>query len=260
NESNVRLNELQTFIKETFGISEVLLRNKFIDTHRAKLNIEDIAAHLAAIRVKDVLKPHTRNKPFYGEIQFEERYLEGKISQIKGILYDAVQLLLFYWDLIPDLERGPNTLHIVITDRLIGTYSEVDKRYHIRSIVCSGLSLISTSGIVEGPAKSRIYYRLKYQQATIGLNLPLDIIKTLFDGEFIDYNDPKLTEILKGFISQAIFFHLTGEPFCTNKDCRLYNAHWQSELIHAQLIQGQFCAKHQKKITQFKQAFSQQQN
>ena len=41
------------------------------------------------------------------------------------------------------------------------------------------------------------------------------------------------------------YLALTGNPFCPDKGCRLFNAHWQEELIFAQLeSDGEFCPQH----------------
>jgi len=105
-------------------------------------------------------------------------------------------------------------------------------------------SLISTTGIVEAPAKPRDFY-LKQQ-----LGVSLLTLKEEFKGRFIDYNDPRLTEVMKGYVMQALFFHLTGNPFCKDKNCRLYNAHWQEDLIQTQLTsKTDFCAQHQRLLT-----------
>ena len=46
---------------------------------------------------------------------------------------------------------------------------------------------------------------------------------------------------------QAVFYSLTGNPFCEDKGCRLYNAHWQEDAIFAQLESGyEFCKEHTK--------------
>jgi hypothetical protein len=45
---------------------------------------------------------------------------------------------------------------------------------------------------------------------------------------------------------QALLYLITGEPFCNDPICRLFNAHWQHELIHAQLESlYEFCPEHQ---------------
>jgi hypothetical protein len=59
-------------------------------------------------------------------------------------------------------------------------------------------------------------------------------LKKKFAGRFIDYDDEdKITAASINYALQAMFFFITsGEPFCNNKDCRLFNAHWQEDLIH----------------------------
>jgi len=246
------LDKLKGFIEENFGFSEIILRNKYLDFHQGNHPIVNIAKQLAALRVKEVNKPHVEYSPFYGEIEFEKRYLTGKMNKIKGILYDGLKLLLLYWEILRSNERSPDIIHIVITNRLFGTFAREDGRYHIRSILCSGISLISTAGIVEGPAKPRLFYKLKHQSVALGTNLPIEVFKEQFKGQFIDYNDPNLTEVLKGFVSQALIFNLTGDPFCSEKRCRLFNAHWQAELIDAQVRYGKFCKMHQQFLEKLK--------
>ena len=69
-------------------------------------------------------------------------------------------------------------------------------------------------------------------------------LKKRFKDKFIDYDDTRLTEVMKGYCIQALFFYISGEPFCEDNKCRLYNAHWQEEVINAQLAKPEFCKKH----------------
>jgi hypothetical protein len=51
----------------------------------------------------------------------------------------------------------------------------------------------------------------------------------------------------KGYLAQALFFCATGEPFCDNRNCRLFNAHRQEEMLLAQLHGGDdFCEYHER--------------
>ncbi|MFN4133889.1 MAG: DUF6775 family putative metallopeptidase, partial [Candidatus Hadarchaeales archaeon] len=110
-------------------------------------------------------------------------------------------------------------------------------------------SLISTTGIVEAPAKPKDFYRLKQVYAASGV--PVDELKEKFSGRFMDYDDARLTEVMKGYCMQALFYHLFGEPFCDQPTCRLYNAHWQEEVITAQLG-GNLCERHSKMLEDFR--------
>jgi hypothetical protein len=118
----------------------------------------------------------------------------------------------------------------------------------LRTSVYGIPSIISTSGLVEAPAKPREYYFLKQQYERLGKDLME--LKDKFEGSFIDYEDKRLTEIAKGYAMQAVFHSLTGDPFCGDKGCRLYNAHWQEEVISAQLeSEYEFCPQHTKILT-----------
>jgi hypothetical protein len=77
-----------------------------------------------------------------------------------------------------------------------------------------------------------------------GLNL--DSLKEQFKGKFLEYHDKNLAKVVRGYALQAIFYYLTSEPFCDSKDCILNNAHWQEDLLHAQLELGKLCNTHQK--------------
>ena len=64
-----------------------------------------------------------------------------------------------------------------------------------------------------------------------------------------------MTEVVKGYVLQALVFHSTEEAFCEDRNCRFFNAHWQEEMIAAQLGGGyEICPFHQniiRKINEF---------
>ena len=47
---------------------------------------------------------------------------------------------------------------LFFTNKLICTYDYNDYRYHGRAIICANPSIISTTGIIEAPAKPKEYY------------------------------------------------------------------------------------------------------
>jgi hypothetical protein len=56
-----------------------------------------------------------------------------------------------------------------------------------------------------------------------------------------------MTEVMKGYAMQALLFHLTGDSFCGDRDCRLFNSHWQEEVLHSQMNgKYEFCPRHEK--------------
>jgi hypothetical protein len=178
--------------------------------------------------------------PLPGEVGYEKRRLLNRDRQPAGILYDGERLLELFNQALPEDRRGSHMLHLVLTNQLFGTWSFDDLRFHARTSIYGIPSIISTSGLVEAPAKSRQYY------LTQQLGVSPVALEQQFQGQFLVYDDSRLTRVIKGYIMQALLYHLTGEPFCNDPNCRLFNAHWQHELIHAQLESPyEFCPKHQ---------------
>ena len=158
----------------------------------------------------------------------------------KGLLLDLVKTQ----DNIPVRK---DTRAVIVTKRLFATLGDIDKRLHLRSCVFSYPSIISLSGIVEAPAKPREYYLARRSLESTGLwAIEEPKIKRRLRGRFIDHGDKRIQGVVKGLVAQAMFFYITGEPFCRHKGCRLYNAHWQEDLIYSQIKSGKFCARHSK--------------
>lgn len=167
--------------------------------------------------------------------------LKEAIVKTKGLLFDPINTSKRF----EKIKLKKSAIDILLSDKLIATYEESDKRLHLRAAIFGCPSVISTSGIVEAPAKPREYYLAKQKYGLLkAWELKEKEVKQKFKDRFIDYHDPRLTEVLKGYLAQAIFFELTGNPFCENKSCRLFNAHWQEDLLRAQIKSGKFCKKH----------------
>ena len=250
-----------------------------LDSSKTDDTVDLLAGKLASIRVLDYSKHKLNPDPLYAEIDYERRKMLNPATKSIGVFYDGFELQNVYHSLMyrnfnprffglrpqndnqqqkchserseesNSIERSEHSFahsHIVFTNQLIATWEEDDSRYHSRSSVYGFPSIISTAGIVEAPAKPREFYLMKQQYGIIGRDdLALTEFKNKFEGRFIEYNDPRMTEVCKGYTAQALFFHITGEPFCEDKGCRLFNAHWQAELIHSQIESPyEFCEKH----------------
>ena len=237
----LNIKEIAKYLREKLGKVLVEMReNPFALYPERSTNF---ARKLAPIRIPDVYrKIISGQEPLYGEVQYEQRRILGKTKAF-GILYDGFHLQRIFSELITTEERVFNFVHIFFTNRLFATWEEGDHRYHARTSVYGFPSVISTSGIVEAPARPREYYLLKQQYEMLGKDL-LEL-KEKFRGRFVDYDDERLTEVMKSYAMQAVFYALSGNPFCEDKGCRLYNAHWQEELIFAQLeSEYEFCERH----------------
>jgi len=225
------------------GITDYYLSQFASDESEDEL--DSLARQLATCRVRNLEKPWLPAKPLYGEISYEKRRLQGKAKGI-GVMYDGIALVSLFYRLIKSSEK--DDCHITLTDQLLGTWDEDNRRYHARVGIFSQPSILSTTGMVEAPAKQREFYLLRQQIQTLGTDyLAVAQLKEQFKGSFIDYDDERTTEAMKGYVMQAVFNHLTGNPFCPDLNCRLFNAHWQEELINAQLLsEEEFCEEHRK--------------
>ncbi|MBI4301559.1 MAG: hypothetical protein HY664_03040 [Chloroflexi bacterium] len=208
------------------------------------------AESFAIAKVRNPMRRGGDFQPLPGEIAYERRRLANPQSRASGILYDGYKLMALLRELIPTAEADLGHLHIVFTNQLFGTWDEGDGRYHARVSLYGFPTIISTTGIVEAPAKPREYYFLKQQYALLGIDDAAALnFGGRFQGRFLEYDDERLTEVMKGYLMQSVFYQLTGDPFCQDKNCRLYNAHWQEEVLRAQLGgQYEFCPFHQQQL------------
>jgi len=239
----LNIEQIAEYLREKLGKVQVRVRgNPFAFCPEKS---PDYARKLASIKVQDASrKIASEQEPLYGEIEYEKRRILGKTRSF-GILYDGFHLHKILREIVLREERGLEFIHILFTSRLFATWDEGDKRYHLRASVYGIPSIISTTGLIEAPAKPREYYLLKQQYERLGKDVTE--FKDRFKGRFIDYEDKRLTEVVKGYVMQAVFYSLTGDPFCEDKGCRLYNVHWQEELIFAQLeSEYEFCGWHEK--------------
>jgi hypothetical protein len=236
------LPEISRYLRDKLGEIPVDIRKPLIAASSEE-EAEPLARKLAGIKVRGMSSPWSPSEPLPGEIEFERELLMNPHKRISGILYDGIQLQLTALDLLPRDELTLDNLHVVFTNRLFGTY-EPDGRYHAHVSIYGFPSLISTTGIVEAPAKPKEFYELKRRYLVLGDQVALEKLKERFRGRFIDYDDPRLTEVLKGYVMQAVFYHLGLDLFCAERRCRLYNARWQEEVIEAQLSKPEFCERH----------------
>ncbi len=224
----------------------VILRDEFLAHYLSRLppsqkeeRIDSLARELAQLKIRKI-NERRFFQPLPAEVEYEKRKLLNPKLKAFGILYEGFKLATLFGKLIPKEESSLECCHIAFINQLFGTWDQNNHRYHARVSVYSFPSLISAIGLVEAPAKPRELY-LRRQLGSDPI-----VLKEEFKARFIDYEDPRLTEVMKGYSLQAIFFHMMGDPFCKNKNCRLYNAHWQEEVIHAQLeIPDELCKDHQ---------------
>lgn len=253
------LGEIASYAKGKLGKTTVEVRPSFLSRlmegsrpeEREGL-VQRLAEEMAGLKVRSPLKKEHFPPPLYGEIAYEKERFEEGGRKSGGILYDGYRLQDFFRKWVPASESGLRHLHLIFTCQFFGTWDEDDLRYHARTSVYGFPALLSTTGLVEAPAKPKDFYLLK-QQLPAGLldDLALLDLKSRFKDRFIDYADERMTDVMKGYVMQAFFGLAHGYPFCEDKGCRLFNAHWQEEVIRAQLNSPyEFCPRHRDLLEQ----------
>lgn len=244
NQDIKNLRSIKPFVVSLFPTLKVELRPMIGELVEPD-EMETVASRFASARVKDPARSEQDFEPMFGEIDYERRVLEGE-ARAGGVPYDGRNLE----DILSSvLKPIVGRASIVLTDRLVTTFSRDDLRHHLRTIVCGFPSIVSIPGIVEAPARPREYYLMKQKLEIQGAGeTRVELLKSSFRGRFMDYGDPRTIEVVKGLVLQAVMFHLTLEPFCDKKDCRLFNAHWQEDLIRSQITSAKLCRDHAKQI------------
>ncbi|MEW6222457.1 MAG: DUF6775 family putative metallopeptidase [Candidatus Hadarchaeota archaeon] len=242
------LRRITSYFESMFGKISVDIRPPLLVR---TAGVEHIARDLASTKVRDLLRADFETDTLPGEIDFERRLISNPALRILGVVYDGYKLQAVLRKLLPEEELDAGHVHIVFTNRLFVTWDESDGRHHARVSVYGFPSIISTTGIVEAPARPKEYYMLKQGYAALGATVPAAELAK-FRARFIDYDDARLTEVMKGYAAQALFYHIFGEPFCEDKKCRLFNSHWQEEVLESQLGKQEFCARHAKMLGELK--------
>ncbi|MFB6152924.1 MAG: DUF6775 family putative metallopeptidase [Halodesulfurarchaeum sp.] len=218
--------------------AKVTVRDRFLETY----GDEDLAETFASARVISPYERETGNT-MLGILRYEERALADP-DRAGGVIYDGFELQSAFEARVSANEMGLDHPHVVILDRVIGTWGD-DGRWHKRVNILGPVSIVSVPGLYEAPAKPEAYYKEKGKHAMLsGDAPPREVLETEVEGDFLVGDDPRTTEALKGYVLQPIHYLRTGEAFCDESGCRLYNAHRQAELIGAQLHGSEFCDEH----------------
>jgi len=238
----IQLERLEKFLTKTFPV-EIEMRENFFQCSN-----DDFFEKIASTRIFDLKKQFKKYNPSVENIQMEKENKDMSTRE-EMILYDGFEFQKTITEFIPMNEDKKDTLHIIFTNKLTCTFDENDFRYHARALIGSNPAVISTTGMIEAPAKPKQYY---LDLMTNFSKKRVEEIKKKYKGEFLEYHDSRLSEITEGYLLQAIIYYETGEAFCEHKDCRLFNAHWQRDLFFSQLENKRFCKKHQEILNELK--------
>lgn len=219
----------------------VRVRDRLLDSASEDDGDNDLAEKLAAARVTDPYDPDTGNT-MVGIVRYEERALADP-ERAGGVVYDGRAVQRALNARLP--EQALDHLHLPLLDRVLGTWGEHDGRWHKRVAVLGQPALISVPGLYEAPAKPEAYYEAKSKHAMLtGDAPPREVLEAEIDGDFLVADDPRTTDALKGYVLAAVDFLETGTAFCDDERCRLYDAHRQPGVVHAQLRDPEFCPAH----------------
>ena len=238
----IDIKKLKKFIENIFQI-KIEIRNNIFENINEKT-----CENIASSRIFNLKKTFQKHIPTIEEISIE---LENKDMSNKEemILYDGIELSNIITELIPNEEKNQDILNIIFTNKLTCTFDENDFRYHARALVGSNPIIISTTGIIEAPAKPKQYYldlMTNFSKEEIGE------IKKKYKGQFLEYGDSRMPDIIEGYVLQAIFYYETGDAFCDNNQCRLFNSHWQKDLFISQVDNKKMCKKHEEILIKIK--------
>ena len=215
------------------------VRDRFLDVHRT----DELPEQFAANRVTDPYDPDTGNT-MLGIVRYEERALDDPERE-GGVLYDGHAIRRALNAALPAAERDLSHCHVALVDRAIGTWGAHDGRWHKRVAVLGQPAIVSVPGLYEAPAKPEHYYKEQQKHALLsGDTPPREVLENQVEGEFLVENDPRTTDALKGYVLAASHLLATGEAFCESEGCRLFDAHYQEDLVEAQLREPDFCERH----------------
>lgn len=234
----IKINELASFLQTTFLVDVEVRQNIFLNSDLS------IAKKLASTRILNSKKPFQLHSPNLEEIQFERNSFINSANVKNIMMYDGFEFQKIASSLIVEKENALKYFHLLFTNKLTCTFDDNDYRYHGRAVICSNPSIISTTGIIEAPAKPREYYMEIFSKMAQGLNV--ESIKEKYQGAYLEYHDKRLSTIVKGYAMQALFYYLAGIEFCEKKECILFNPHWQKDLLYSQVEIGKLCEKHEK--------------
>lgn len=222
----------------------VTVGERFLD----QVGDAELAESFAAARV---LSPYERatGSTMQGIIRYEERLLADP-ERGGGVLYDGQAVQEALNRRLPTSDVTLDTLHIAIMDRHLGTWGDHDGRWHKRVAVLGQPTLISVPGLAEAPAKPESYYQLKQRHALVsGDTPPREVLESAIEEDVIVPGDPRTTDALNGYALAAYHLLDTGEAFCDDPHCRLFDGHRHGDVIQAQFESPPFCERHRERYT-----------
>lgn len=226
---------------EQYGLHIEDRGNLFDYLGLSQKDVGRLARDLSSIQISDIENPLNLTNTASGSGIEEEFNQLMRREIVRGKFYDGNWIQRVLYRLLAEKsydELSDESIHLIFTGRLFGTFE--DRRYHARVVLMGAPSLISTSGLIEAPAKPKEYYYVRGRMIQSGMDT--SELDSMYKGRFVEYDDPKISSILLSYALQVVAYEKTGEAFCLNPDCCLSNSHWQEEVLKVQ-YEGELCDK-----------------
>jgi hypothetical protein len=226
---------------------EVSPRSDYFTHHLARfaeeqqdMLVQELEKQLSSFEIEDAILPEDRGKA----------PAEPTEDLDLGAIYDATGLQAALKLLLPPEESGADHLHIVFTDHCIADWDLAARRMRIRIAALGQPTVISTSGLIEAPEKPKQYHFMRAQLAFLGQEEALDEVEGHFSDTTLGYADPRLNEVLKGYVLKAAFYRMFNEAACRVQSCRLFDAATHEEMLEAQTGRRPgLCHRHAEMLT-----------
>jgi hypothetical protein len=234
---------LALWLQQRLPLAHVEPRSDYLTHHLGRfgeqereLMVEQLAARLEEVEIHNLVHPDHR----------ERLPAEDPAESELDVVYDGRALQALLGLLVPEAESGRRQVHIAFTSNYLGRWSVASCYLELQVGFLGRPNLLTTSGLIEALALPRRYHFMRQQLATLGADDWLDDLSVQFADHTLGYGDPRLNEVCKGYVLQAVVYCLTGEVGCVEKACRLHlgATHEETLATHTGAEPG-LCGRHE---------------
>ena len=231
-------NYLAGFLASQLPGLQKVARSDFVTHHLARFGPSErdileaeLSKQLAGASVAELLSDTDELLPPLSGVDLETAYLARPLQA-------AMRLL------IPEAASDMGHQHIIICSDLLADYDPQNGLFG--GVAALGNpSIVSTSGLIEVPSRPREYNFRRAQYVMLGAEEYLEDLAHQFADQTAGYGDPRINELLKGYLLMAVVYRATGDGPCAEPTCPLHAARTQAELLQAQTgLESRLCAHH----------------
>jgi hypothetical protein len=165
---------------------------------------------LARSRVRSLEGRELNPTPLPFEFSEERSFLTSKTVRPAGLFYDGGCWVTIHSELIQSDEKNLEHCHIVFTDQVLLVWTKSAARYQVIVPVLGFPGFISVAGVIDGSTKQ--------ERSCAGQRSGVELTgraKNLAE-EYLGNGWRRTEEIVKGYVLQILFYHITGRPFRKN--------------------------------------------